>query len=115
LHELAITEAIVSQVCAHVGGGRVGRVVVEIGQLTAVLPDAVRFSFDVVTSGTIAEGAELEIIEVPGRGHCVQCGESVAYADTLIATCTACGGIEIAIETGQELRIRSVSVEVSQR
>lgn len=42
------------------------RVVVEIGRETAVLPDAVRFCFDLCAEGTVVEGAELEIVELMG-------------------------------------------------
>ena len=43
------------------------RVVVEIGKLAAVLPDALRFSFDVASEGTAAGGASLEVIETSGQ------------------------------------------------
>ena len=47
-------------------GGRVVRVVVEVGELAAALPDALRFSFDVASEGTPVEGAALDIISTPG-------------------------------------------------
>ena len=60
------------------GGARVARVVVEIGKLAAVLPDAVRFCFDAAAAGTVVEGATLEIREMPGHSaRCRACdGES---------------------------------------
>ena len=49
----------------HAAGAKVNRVVLEIGKLSAVLPDAVRFCFELCSEGTVVEGAELEIIETP--------------------------------------------------
>ncbi len=78
MHELAIVEEIVAAV-AEAGGGRpVRHIVLEIGRLSTVLPDAVRFCFDLAAEGTVAEGAALEIVEVPGRGRCRACGGEVA-------------------------------------
>jgi hydrogenase nickel incorporation protein HypA/HybF len=67
VHELAVTQAIVEAVLERAGEARVLRVVVEIGKLSAVLPDAVRFCFDVCTADTAAAGAVLEIREPPGE------------------------------------------------
>jgi Zn finger protein HypA/HybF involved in hydrogenase expression len=64
--EFGIAHQVIEVCAAASGGARITRVVLEIGKLSAVLPDAVRFCFDAATEGTVAEGAELEIIEVPG-------------------------------------------------
>jgi hydrogenase nickel incorporation protein HypA/HybF len=70
MHELGITlemiEAI-SERMSEEGPGRVRRVVVEIGKLSAVFPDAIRFSFELCAKGTLLEGSELEIIETSGQ------------------------------------------------
>ncbi len=70
MHELSIATAIVDACAERAGGARVLRVRLEIGQLAAVMPDALRFCFDVCAQGTPLEGAELDIIEIPGRGAC---------------------------------------------
>jgi hydrogenase nickel incorporation protein HypA/HybF len=66
MHELAIVEDVIDRVSERAGGARVVRVVLEIGRLTAVLPDAVRFCFDLASEGTAAAGARLDIVETPG-------------------------------------------------
>ena len=66
MHELALTQAIVEECAARAEGCRVTKVVVEIGELSAVLPDAVRFCFDLCCEGTPLEGAELEIVALSG-------------------------------------------------
>ena len=110
MHELAISEAIVSEVCEHVETGSVVRVVLEIGQLSAVVPDAVRFCFDVAAQGTRLEGAALEIVEIPGVARCQSCQSQVALGDALAAACTTCGGVDLAVLSGHELRIKCVEV-----
>jgi len=59
MHELGITRRLVELAVEHGDGARVRRIVVEIGELAAVLPDAVRFCFDVVSAGTAAEWSSI--------------------------------------------------------
>jgi hydrogenase nickel incorporation protein HypA/HybF len=56
------------------------------------------------------EGAALEIIEVPGVAHCRACEASVELIDSLVASCQSCGGWNLDIVSGQELRIKCVEV-----
>jgi hydrogenase nickel incorporation protein HypA/HybF len=67
MHELSIAHAIVEMVTDQAEGKRVTRVVVEIGKLAAVFPDALRFGFEVASEGTSASGASLEVIETAGE------------------------------------------------
>lgn len=108
MHELGITQEIVAIALERGGGARVRRVVLEIGKLTAVLPDAVRFCFDLCSAGTAVEGAKLEIIETPGRGRCRACGGEVAL-DRPFGRCD-CGCTELDWLAGEELRIRELEV-----
>jgi hydrogenase nickel incorporation protein HypA/HybF len=108
MHELAICESVVATVTDAVGAARVLRVVLEIGKLSAVVPDSIRFSFDLCASGTPVAGAALEIVETPGRGRCRDCRCEVPLQD-LFGLCS-CGGAQLEVIAGQELRIRSVEV-----
>jgi hydrogenase nickel incorporation protein HypA/HybF len=109
MHELGITQEIVALAEARGGGRRVRRVVVEIGRLTAVLPDAVRFCFDLCAEGTAVEGAELRIVETPGTARCRECGGAVQL-DRPFGRC-ACGCTDLEWLTGEELRITEIEVE----
>jgi hydrogenase nickel incorporation protein HypA/HybF len=109
VHELGITQEIVAIAAAKAGTARVCRVVVEIGQLTAVLPDAVRFCFDACAEGTPVAGAELDIVIIPGCGRCRACGvENVL--DRPLGICE-CGHTDLEWVAGDELRVRSVEVQ----
>ena len=108
MHELSITQQIVAVVAERAAGARVTRVVVEIGKLSAVVPDAVRFCFDLCAEGTALEGATLEIVETPGRARCRACGAGVAL-ERPFGRC-ACGSTDLEWLSGEELRIRSMEV-----
>ena len=68
MHELGIVQGVVDAAEERCEGRKVLRLVMEIGTASGVLPDAVRFAWDVATEGTLAEGAKLEIVEPPGAG-----------------------------------------------
>src|SRR6187401_2121600 len=77
------------------------RVRLEIGRLYGVVPDAVRFCFDLVTAGTTLDGAELEIDEPHGRVACRGCGTEFD-SDEVLALCP-CGSADVELLRGREL------------
>ena len=109
MHELALMESLVQAVSEHVGDQRVAIVRVEVGQLTAVVPEALRFCFDVCARGTCMDGAELEIIEIPGWATCRACGAAAAVGGALLL-CSQCGGADVDVTSGQELRLKNLEV-----
>ena len=108
MHELGITEEIIAIVSERARGRKVRRVVLEIGKLTAVLPDAVRFCFDLCNQGTPAEGAELEIIETSGKARCRQCGTELIL-DRPFGRCS-CAGTDLEWLAGEELKIKEMEL-----
>ena len=66
MHELAIAESVVSSVLERTGERPVSSVRLRVGRLAGVVPDALRFSFELATAGTPLAGAALEIVEEPG-------------------------------------------------
>jgi hydrogenase nickel incorporation protein HypA/HybF len=108
MHELGITQEIVAIATDRAGGAPVKRILVEIGRLTAVLPDAVRFCFDLCAEGTPLAGAALEIVEVPARGRCRACRAEQAF--TVPFGVCACGATDFEWLTGEELRVTLVEV-----
>lgn len=104
MHELAITQSIVSAVSEHAGGKRVKRVVLEIGTLAGVMTDAIEFCFEIVAQGTALEGATLEIRLVEARARCRACGTEFVQ-DSLIRPCR-CGSHDIQRLSGEELEIK---------
>jgi hydrogenase nickel incorporation protein HypA/HybF len=103
MHELSITTNIVAIVNERAQGAKVTKVTLKVGQLTAVLPDAIRFCFNLVAQGTGVEGAQLEIIHVPGSGRCRVCGLNMEIQ--LLAGRCSCGSLDIERLSGEELMI----------
>jgi hydrogenase nickel incorporation protein HypA/HybF len=108
VHELAITESIVAAVKEKLGGAPVRRVCVEVGRLSGVVPDALRFCFELVTEGTPLQGADLLIDEPRGRAHCRGCGADFALDDPVLLC--PCGSADVDVTAGRDLRVRSVEV-----
>jgi len=108
MHELGIIQEVLDVVTEHARGARVKRVVLEIGKLTAVSPEAIRFSFDVCCADTAAEGAELEIIETPGRARCRACDSELILEGPL--ACCGCGSFDLAWLAGTELKVREMEL-----
>ena len=112
MHELGITANIVAIASEYAEGLPVKQVTLEIGKLSAVMPDAIRFCFDVCCQDTVLEGATLEIIEVAGLGCCRNCGTEISLHQPF-GICDRCGSVELEIIQGEELKIKELEVEES--
>ncbi|MBI4742263.1 MAG: hydrogenase maturation nickel metallochaperone HypA [Betaproteobacteria bacterium] len=113
MHELSLAEGvlqIVEDAAREQKFLRVRTVVLEIGRLSSVESEAMRFCFDAVACGTLAEGATLEVIEAPGEGLCFSCGKTVPLA-ALYDPCPACGGYPVQATGGTGMRVRELEVE----
>ena len=108
MHELAITQSVVDAVTERTGSAPVACVRVRVGRLAGVVPDAMRFCFEMVAAGTPCEGAALEIDEPVGRARCRSCGADFETAEVL--PLCPCGSADIAVQGGTELRIREVEL-----
>ena len=107
MHELSITQSIVDTIAQRLGPAPVHRVRLEIGRLSGVVPDSVRFCFELVTAGTTLEGAELEIDEPTGSARCRSCGSGFETVEVL--PLCACGSADVEVLGGNALRIRNVT------
>ena len=110
MHELSIAQAVLDSVERHAGGRRVTKVELEVGHLRQVVPSALSFAFELITPGTVAEGAELELRQVPAAGYCRSC-EIETELPALPFCCGRCGGFELDVIRGEELLINSLEVE----
>jgi hydrogenase nickel incorporation protein HypA/HybF len=110
VHELSIAESVVRVASHHAEGRRVTRVYLKVGHLRQVVPSALAFSFELVAHGTPAEGAELEMQQVPATGVCKECGEE----SRLVAfplQCRSCRSHDLEIIEGEELLVESLELE----
>ena len=112
MHEMALAESmleIVEQTARGNGARRVTMVRLEIGALSHVEPEALRFCFDVVTRESLAEGARLDIQSTPGEAWCLPCGMAVPLSG-LGEACPHCGSYQLSISKGDAMRVREIEV-----
>ncbi|MGH3503369.1 MAG: hydrogenase maturation nickel metallochaperone HypA [Nocardioidaceae bacterium] len=108
MHELSITQSVVDAVLEHTAGRQVTEVRLRVGRLSGVVPDAMRFCFDLATAGTPLEGATLEIDEVGGRAHCRDCDAEFELDDPILLC--PCGSADVQVIEGRSLKVASVEV-----
>lgn len=113
MHEMSLCEGILQVLQDHAksqGFERVKTVWLEIGALSAVEPEAMRFCFDAVMRNTLADAARLEIIAVPGEAWCAQCGKTVQVEQRFDA-CPECGSCQLQVTGGEDMIIKELEVE----
>ena len=109
MHELSIASAVLAIVQRHADGRRVERVELRIGHLRQVVPDALEFAWELVSDGTVAQGAALHIEEVPATVRCARCGgESTLRA--FPARCARCGSLDAETTGGDELLVDALEL-----
>jgi len=113
LHEASLAASIIETVCREAGkhgAGRVLKIRLRIGEASHVVPESLRFAFDVFSKDTNAEDAELEFERVPLRARCRRCGaESGIVEDRWL--CGSCGEARLDIVSGLEMEIDSFDME----
>lgn len=112
MHEMSLCEGI-RRVVDHAAAGadvaRVTRVRLEIGRFAGVEKSALSFAWEVVMRGSKAEGATLEMIDLPGQALCYDCMKTVEISDRL-DPCPDCGGGKLLPQGGDEMRIKDMEV-----
>jgi hydrogenase nickel incorporation protein HypA/HybF len=112
MHEMSLCEGIrrvVDQAAATPDVTRVTRVRLEIGRFAGVEKPALGFAWEVVMRGSKAEGAALEMIDLPGHALCFDCAETVEIENRL-DPCPECGGGKLVPQGGDEMRIKDMEV-----
>lgn len=113
MHELGIMQsalaAVLDQARTH-QAARVNRIVLRIGRLAGVDPEALAFAFDVVAKDTLASGATLEIDAVPGRARCAHCSEVFQVDAGWIFACPRCSRLSGDLTQGRELELSRIEM-----
>jgi len=108
MHELSITQSVVEAITSRMGDAPVVRVRLEVGKLSGLVPDAVRFCFEMVAAAPPCAGAALECDEPMGSARCRDCG--VGFETAEVFPLCGCGSADVAVLGGTELRIKEVEV-----
>ena len=113
MHEMSLCESVLQMIEDHARQhdfSRVKTVWLEIGGLSGVELDAMRFAFEAVTRDTLADRARLEIIEVPGEAWCMLCAKRVPVKQRFDA-CPDCGSYQLQVTGGEEMKLKELEVE----
>jgi hydrogenase nickel incorporation protein HypA/HybF len=113
VHEISLVESIVELIQNErrkQAFSRVRMIRISVGALGHAEPEALRFCFDAVATGTLAEGARLEIETISGQGWCSGCCRTVPLEERF-AVCPICGIAQVRMTSGDELRVTEMEVE----
>ncbi|PYF02696.1 hydrogenase-3 nickel incorporation protein HypA [Rhodopseudomonas faecalis] len=113
MHEMALCESVIEIIereAQQQNFSKVRAVWLEIGALSHVEPEALRFCFSAVSRNTIAAEARFEIIGVPGEAWCMKCAATVPLAQRY-EPCPRCGGHQLQVTAGEELRVKELEVD----
>ena len=129
MHELSITQALFDltlREAQSAGVERVAGLEVRVGTLTGIVPDSVRFYFEILSKGSIAEGAALHFEKVMPTARCRQCGTETPLQDAGVEdpafayawlqefsemVCPQCGAQDFELVGGHDFALVSIDVE----
>lgn len=112
MHEMSLCESVLQILeteAARQQFTKVNAVWLEIGVMSGVEVDAMRFCFDVIVRHSLADGARLEIVEIPAQAWCLDCAQNVAIQQRYDA-CPHCGGYQLQVAGGEQMRIKELEV-----
>jgi hydrogenase nickel incorporation protein HypA/HybF len=112
VHEMSLCEGVLQVLedeAKRQHFSKVKTVWLEIGAMSGVEVEAMRFCFDAVIRHTLADGAKLEITKIPGEAWCLQCAQTVTVQQRFDA-CPHCGSYQLQVTQGDEMRIKELEV-----
>ncbi|MBN1928050.1 MAG: hydrogenase maturation nickel metallochaperone HypA [Chlorobiaceae bacterium] len=113
MHEMSIALSVIDAVTEKArqeGCSKVTGIELVVGRLAGVEVEALKFCFSAACRDTAADGAELFIDEREAFGQCEACGERFPVT-SFYAKCPSCGQFRVTVESGQELAVRSITIE----
>ena len=77
MHELSIATSLIDallEIAKKQSSNKVVAVQLRVGKLRLISVDQLRFSYEVLSKGTVLEGSQLTVVETPGFTRCPNCG-----------------------------------------
>ena len=113
MHEYPITEHIVKMAekhCREAGADKVLAVNLVVGDYSGFVPESIHMYFDIISEGTLCEGADINIKRIKPRIKCPRCGELFERKPMSFA-CPRCGTDGEPTEIGKEFYIDTIECE----
>ena len=116
MHEASLMQSaleLAAQAARSAGAARIRRIVLRVGPLACVDPAALRFAFEALREGTLAEDAVLQIDAPAARCFCHACG--MDFEPQLpVFLCPSCGVVAQHAVAGAELELASLDLELAE-
>ncbi|MEP6570017.1 MAG: hydrogenase maturation nickel metallochaperone HypA [Acidobacteriota bacterium] len=114
MHELSIALSMIEMATAEVerrGGAQVNALHLKLGPLSGVVKDALMFSYEVACQGTLLEGSQLVIEDVPVVIYCAECQAERELESIQRFCCPVCGELTADVVSGKELEFVAMEIE----
>ncbi len=114
MHEMSIAQGMLKVALDYAAEHHAQRITafnIEISALADESDDSLRFYFETLTPGTIAQGARVEIVRAPSPAKCRACSAEFTIADLLDAACPKCSSQQVQLLPQEEFRLVSIDVE----
>ncbi|KYC45658.1 MAG: putative hydrogenase nickel incorporation protein HypA [Candidatus Methanofastidiosum methylothiophilum] len=118
MHELSLADGMLKTVLEAAkkeNAKKIKSIKLEMGEILLVNTEQLTFCFDVISKGTIAEGAKLEITFLKPRAICNKCGKEFNINSEndfpLLHISCDCGSNDVKILSGREFNIKSIKIE----
>jgi hydrogenase nickel incorporation protein HypA/HybF len=112
MHELSLAVNILEiaeRAQQRAGAQQIVSIELEIGQLSAVEPAALRFAMDALLPESAASGARVDYQFIPGRARCRQCKQDFEL-DFYYQPCPLCDSFDKEILAGDDMLVKSVGL-----
>ena len=120
MHEISIAGAIIDSVLDAAKKNnaiKVNEVFLEIGELTALNPDQLKFIFKTITQGTAAQGARFNINIIKPTIRCKKCSYKgcIEFFEKLhffipVIKCPKCDETDVDIVAGRECCVKKIRI-----
>jgi hydrogenase nickel incorporation protein HypA/HybF len=111
MHELGVVIEVVSTVEKFVEenhfDGKIETLVLQIGELSSMIPKYIEAIYPVAVDNTILENTKLEIEVLPGNARCKDCGKVFNVLENK-GRCSVCGGKTLELLCGKEFFIKEI-------
>jgi hydrogenase nickel incorporation protein HypA/HybF len=114
MHELSIALSMIEMATEEAerrGGAKVTALHIKLGPLSGVVRDALLFSYEVATNGTVLEGSHLVIEDVPVVIYCSECQAEQRLESIQRFCCPVCGTLSSEVVRGRELEFVAMEIE----